>query len=57
MLLGVGRSQETGDLLDHEAQANEDRFLQVAKERAARGETKADFNIRDEFRARHPKRG
>jgi aarF domain-containing kinase len=57
VLLGVGRSQETGDLLDHEAQANEDRLLLAAKERADRGETKANFNIRDEFRARHPKRG
>jgi len=52
----LGRSLETGELLDNDAKLKEEALISAARERAARGETAADFNIREEFRAKHPRR-
>ena len=48
----LGRSLETGELEDNDAQKREKELVRAARERAA----VAGMSIRDEYRARHPRK-
>ena len=46
----LGRSPETGDLLDNESRKGEDELIRAARERAV-----GTLNIKEHYRAKHPK--
>ena len=46
----LGRSAETGDLLDNESRKGEDELI-----RAARARAMGTLNIKEHYRAKHPK--